>query len=106
MKATGIVRRVDDLGRIVLPIDTRRQCDIKEGDPLEIFIDKSDIILRKYVNEPEKDSLEEMLRKYAEEYRKEPAGREVQGTAELLDRAADTIIKLKGRLTRGEEYER
>ena len=37
MRATGIVRRVDDLGRVVIPKEIRRTCHIKEGDPLEIF---------------------------------------------------------------------
>lgn len=48
MKATGIVRRVDDLGRIVIPKETRRIFDIDEGDPLEIFVENDRIILRKY----------------------------------------------------------
>lgn len=41
MRATGIVRRVDDLGRVVIPKEIRRTCHIKEGDPLEIFIDET-----------------------------------------------------------------
>lgn len=49
MKATGVVRRIDDLGRIVLPKELRRTMRIKEGESLEIFIDGSDkIILKKY----------------------------------------------------------
>ena len=40
MRATGIVRRVDDLGRVVIPKEIRRTCHIREGDPLEIFIEK------------------------------------------------------------------
>lgn len=49
MKATGVVRRIDDLGRIVIPKELRRTMRIKEGDSLEIFIDGSDkVILRKY----------------------------------------------------------
>ena len=39
MKATGIIRRVDDLGRVVIPKEIRRSCRIREGDPLEIFMD-------------------------------------------------------------------
>lgn len=39
MKATGIIRRVDDLGRVVIPKEIRRQCRIREGEPLEIYID-------------------------------------------------------------------
>ena len=48
MKATGIVRRVDELGRIVLPIELRRTLEIEERDALEIFVDGSAIVLRKY----------------------------------------------------------
>ena len=49
MKATGVVRRIDDLGRIVIPKEIRRTLHIKEGDPLEIFTDKEgEIILKKY----------------------------------------------------------
>ena len=49
MKATGIVRRIDDLGRIVIPKEIRRAMRIYEGDPLEIFFDTdNNIILKKY----------------------------------------------------------
>lgn len=49
MKATGVVRRIDDLGRIVIPKEIRKTLRIKEGDPLEIFTDKDgEIILKKY----------------------------------------------------------
>jgi AbrB family transcriptional regulator (stage V sporulation protein T) len=49
MKATGIVRRVDDLGRIVIPKEVRRSLRIREGDPLELFTDKDgSIIFKKY----------------------------------------------------------
>ena len=49
MKATGVVRRIDDLGRIVIPKEIRKTLRIKEGDPLEIFTEKDgDIILKKY----------------------------------------------------------
>lgn len=49
MKATGVVRRIDDLGRVVIPKEIRRTLRIKEGDPLEIFTDKEgEIILKKY----------------------------------------------------------
>ena len=49
MKATGIVRRIDDLGRVVLPKEIRRTLRIREGDPLEIFTDREgEIILKKY----------------------------------------------------------
>jgi transcriptional pleiotropic regulator of transition state genes len=48
MKATGIVRKVDDLGRVVLPMELRKTFGIKEGDPLEIYVDGSHIILKQY----------------------------------------------------------
>lgn len=49
MKATGIVRRIDDLGRVVIPKEIRRTMRIREGDPLEIFTDKDgELIFKKY----------------------------------------------------------
>lgn len=48
MKSTGIVRKVDELGRIVLPIELRRTLDIDIKDSLEIYVDDSKIILKKY----------------------------------------------------------
>ena len=48
MKSTGIIRKVDDLGRIVLPIELRRVLDIAERDELEIFMENDRIILQKY----------------------------------------------------------
>lgn len=49
MKATGIVRRIDDLGRVVIPKEIRRSLRIREGDPLEIFVDREgEVILKKY----------------------------------------------------------
>ena len=48
MKATGMIRRVDELGRIVLPIELRRNLDIAERDELEIYVDGDSILLRKH----------------------------------------------------------
>lgn len=48
MKSTGIVRKLDELGRITLPIELRRTLDVTERDPLEIFVDEEQIILKKY----------------------------------------------------------
>ncbi len=62
MKATGIVRRIDDLGRVVVPKEIRRTLRIREGDPLEIFVAREgEVILKKYspINE---------LGEFAEEY--------------------------------------
>lgn len=48
MKSTGIVRKVDELGRVVLPIELRRNLNIGEKDSLEIFVDNEKVILKKY----------------------------------------------------------
>ena len=48
MKATGIVRKIDELGRIVLPIEMRRTLDLGEKDALEIYVEGSSVILKKY----------------------------------------------------------
>ena len=48
MKATGIVRRIDDLGRVVIPKEIRKNLRIKDGENIEIFIDGENIILKKY----------------------------------------------------------
>lgn len=48
MKSTGIVRRVDELGRVVIPIELRNKFGIEEKDPIEIYVDGSSIILKKY----------------------------------------------------------
>lgn len=56
MKATGIVRRIDDLGRVVIPREIRRTLRIKEGDPLEIFTTKEgEVVFKKYTYYNEKD---------------------------------------------------
>jgi len=51
MKATGIIRRVDDLGRIVIPKEIRRTLGIKEGDPMELCIDDGVVCFKKYLPE-------------------------------------------------------
>jgi transcriptional pleiotropic regulator of transition state genes len=48
MKYTGVVRRIDDLGRIVLPVELRRTMELDNGDSLEIFVEDNKIILKKY----------------------------------------------------------
>lgn len=64
MKATGIVRRIDELGRVVIPKEIRRTLRIREGDPLEIFVDREGgVILKKYSPIGE---LEDFAKEYAE----------------------------------------
>lgn len=48
MKATGIVRKIDDLGRIVLPKELRKTMNINKKDPMEIYVDEDSVILKKY----------------------------------------------------------
>ncbi len=48
MRATGIVRRVDDLGRVVIPKEIRRSMGIREGEPLEIYLENDAVIFRRY----------------------------------------------------------
>lgn len=48
MKSTGIIRRVDELGRVVIPIEIRNQFNIAEKDPIEIYVDGTSIILKKF----------------------------------------------------------
>lgn len=64
MKATGIVRRIDDLGRVVVPKEIRRTLRIREGDPLEIFTDREgEIILKKYSPLGSWESLRDSMQK-------------------------------------------
>ena len=87
MKATGIVRRIDDLGRVVIHKEIRRNMRIREGDPLEIFVDRDgQIILKKYSPIGE---LASMAKEYAE------AMNETLGQPVLIaDR--DNIIAVSG----------
>ena len=87
MKATGVVRRIDDLGRVVIPKEIRRTLRIKEGDPLEIFTDREgQIILKKYSPISE---LSEFANRYAE-----TLSRTTGHIACITDK--DTIIAVSG----------
>ena len=66
MKPTGIVRRIDDLGRIVIPKEIRRTCHVREGDPMGIYLgEDGEIILKKYDTEPEITALRTAATKLA-----------------------------------------
>lgn len=87
MKATGIVRRIDDLGRVVIPKEIRRTLRIREGDPLEIFTDREgEVILKKYSPIGE-------LSEFAKEYVESLHGSMEHVTC-IADR--DTIIAVAG----------
>ena len=65
MKATGIIRRIDDLGRVVIPKELRREFNIREGDALEIFTTDEGIVFAPYGNQVEKETFAtNWLRKY------------------------------------------
>lgn len=69
MKATGIIRRIDDLGRVVIPREIRRTLGIREGEPLEIFLDGRDTVcFRKYETNlcGEVDHLKEQIETYCD----------------------------------------
>ena len=87
MKATGIVRRIDDLGRVVIPKEIRRTMHIREGDPLEIFTDKEGgLIFKKYSPIGE---LSDFAAQICESMKKS-----TDGIAAVCDR--DTIIAISG----------
>ena len=65
MKTTGIIRRIDDLGRIVIPKELRRNLRIQNGDSLEIFVDLNSIVLKKY---SPMESIEESALKYVNSF--------------------------------------
>jgi transcriptional pleiotropic regulator of transition state genes len=67
MKSTGIVRKIDELGRIVLPIEMRRTLEIAERDPLEIYVEGSSIILKKYIPEKARKNRKYVCAKCGEE---------------------------------------
>ena len=87
MKATGIVRRIDDLGRVVIPKEIRRTMRIREGEPLEIFVDREgEVILKKYSPIGE-------LSEFAQEYA-DALSEETGSSVYVLDR--DVIIAVSG----------
>ena len=87
MKATGIVRRIDELGRVVIPKEIRRTLRIREGDPLEIFTDREgEVILKKYSPIGE---LGDFAREYAESLHQS-----LNRTTLICDK--DTVIAVSG----------
>ena len=85
MKATGIVRRIDDLGRVVVPKEIRRTLRLREGTPLEIFTDREgEIILKKYSPMME-------LNAFAGQYAVIQAGKEDRNFTPVTDNDGDSI---------------
>lgn len=92
MKATGIVRKTDQLGRIVIPMELRKKMGIHENDPLEIFVDEETIILQKY--QPEKTCM--ITGKVSQENLKLAGGKIIlsrEGAVELVKEIEALLVK-------------
>ena len=94
MRATGIVRRIDDLGRVVIPREIRRNLGIREGDPLEIFTDKDQLVLAKYHPEYH-DDLTAMIDGLQDEYHNTDDQDEKVRLSDLLTKARSLATDLK-----------
>ena len=95
MKATGIVRRIDDLGRVVIPKEIRRNLRIREGDPLEIYVDEEgEVILKKYSSIAE-------LGVFAQEYA-DSLHQATLHTTFITDR--DTVVAVSGKGVSHRDY--
>ena len=68
MKSTGIIRRIDDLGRVIIPKEIRRTLNIREGDPLEIFVADEMVCFQKYdAADSYRDKIESIIAKLSDE---------------------------------------
>ena len=94
MRATGIVRRIDDLGRVVIPREIRRSLRINEGDAIEIFTEKDQLILAKYHPEYHSD-LTAMIEGLQDEYHNSNDNDEKVRLADLLTKARNLETELK-----------
>lgn len=61
MKATGIVRRIDDLGRVVIPKETRKILGISNGDPVEIYTEGNSVVIKKYETSDSTDRISNLI---------------------------------------------
>lgn len=92
MKATGIIRRTDDLGRVVIPKEIRRSCNIREGEPLEIFIQEDGgIVFKKYLPNC-RDDLVSALRNAAEYYDDYEDNRVIARQLEKIAKEVDELL--------------
>lgn len=88
MKATGIVRRVDDLGRVVIPKEIRRQMKIREGEPLEIYTEGNCVCFKKY-NADLVEEIEGLREQVADYYNNDEVANLLSKAAELLRKGED-----------------
>lgn len=91
MKATGIIRRVDDLGRMVIPKEIRRKMNIREGEPLEIFLEDGGVVFKKYLPNC-RDNLVAALRNAADYYDDYEDDRAIAGQLRKIAKEVDTLL--------------
>lgn len=91
MKATGIIRRIDDLGRVVIPKEIRRNCNIREGEPLEIFLQDGGVVFKKY-NPDYRDELTNTLRNAADYYDDYEDDRAIAGQLRKIAQEIDALL--------------
>lgn len=91
MKATGIIRRVDDLGRVVIPKEIRRTMNIREGEPLEIFLEDGGVVFKKYLLNC-RDDLVSAIRNAAEYYNDYEDNRAIARQLEKIAKEVDELL--------------
>lgn len=91
MKATGIIRRIDDLGRVVIPKEIRRNCNIREGEPLEIFLQDGGVVFKKYLPNC-RDNLVTALRNAADYYDDYEDDRAIAGQLRKIAQEIDALL--------------
>lgn len=91
MKATGIIRRIDDLGRVVIPKEIRRNCNIREGEPLEIFLQDGGVVFKKY-NPDYRDELTNTLQNAADYYDDYEDDRAIAEQLRKIAQEIDTLL--------------
>lgn len=91
MKATGIIRRIDDLGRVVIPKEIRRTMNIREGEPLEIFLEDGGVVFKKYLPSC-RDDLVSAIRNTAEYYDDYEDNRVIARQLEKIAKEVDELL--------------
>lgn len=91
MKATGIIRRIDDLGRVVIPKEIRRTMKICEGDPLEIFLENGGVIFKKYYPDY-RDDLISTLKSAADYYDAYEDNQVIAGQLRKIAKEVDALL--------------
>lgn len=91
MKATGIIRRIDDLGRVVIPKEIRRKMNIREGEPLEIFLEGDGVVFKKYLLSY-RDNLITALQDAADYYDDYEDSRAIAGQLRKIAKEIDELL--------------